>query len=218
MNKKSTDKWKKFTKSPMYVLSESSLSRCWLWIQDHDTAIISAYRNDPLDPSLCLKQQERKEEKNTTLQTNKERSHDLKAAMLYNRYGVTKTCGAYIENWADPENRMEVKEDSYFVTNLNDEGSFFETMETLGQLFCQDSVLMIPKEGKGAYLLGTNKSDWPGLGNRFEVGKFRAGEEAEFMTKVKKRPFEFRESLETFADQSNNAKWIISLRAKKLLG
>ena len=218
MDKKFTDKWKEFTKSPKYILCESGLSRVWSWIQEHDTAIISAYRNDPADDSLCLKPSGREDEENTVLQTNKERDRDLKAAMLYNRYGVTKTTGAYIENFMDPENRVEVKEGSYFVTNLNDEGNFFETMETLGQLFCQDSVLMIPKGGTGAYLLGTNNSEWPGLGNRFDVGKFKAGEEAEFMTKVKKRPFEFRENLETFADQSMNAKWVISLRAKKLLG
>jgi hypothetical protein len=85
-------------------------------------------------------------------------------------------------------------------------------------MFCQDSVLMIPQGGDGAYLLGTNNSEWPGLGNREMVGKFRAGEEAEFMTKVKKRPFTFNENLQTLSDLPKNSKWIVSIRAKKLLG
>ena len=126
--------------------------------------------------------------------------------------------GAYIENYLDPEKQVEVKEDSLFVVNLNDDPEFFENMDKLAQMFCQDSVLMIPQGGQDAYLLGTNNSEWPGLGNKEMVGKFRTGEEAEFMTKIKNRPITFNESLQTFSDLPKNSKWIVSLRAKKLLG
>ena len=34
--------------------------------------------------------------------------------------------GAYIENYLDPEKQVEVKEDSLFVVNLNDDPEFFE--------------------------------------------------------------------------------------------
>jgi len=220
MNKKSADKWKEFRNSPKYVLSESGLSRVWDHISEHDTAIISAFRNDPLDNSECAYDSDREEKGNTTLQINKERNHDLKAALFYNRYGVTRADGAYIENYLDPEKAIEVKEDSFFVVNLNDDPKFFATIDKLGQMFCQDSVLIIPKKGEGAYLLGTNSSEWPGLGNREGVGKFRAGKEAEFMTKVNNRPVTFgdiEESLETFKKLPRNSKWIVSLRAKKLL-
>jgi hypothetical protein len=229
MNKESINKWKEFKGSPKYVLSESGLSRVWVHIMAHDTAIISAFRNDPLNNSECAYDSDRKEKGNTTLQINKERNHDLKAALIYNRYGVTHADGAYIENYMDPEKRVEVKEGSFFVVNLNDDPQFFDNMEKLGRMFCQDSVLMIPK-GAGLlddedeilpYFIGTNTSEWPGEGNRFEVGRFRAGEEAEFMTKINNRPVVFgdiEEGLETFSKLSKNSKWIVSLRAKKLLG
>lgn len=217
MDKKSVNKWKNFKDSPKYVLSESGLSRVWGHITDHDTAIITAFRNDPLDNSECAFESDREEEGNTALQTNKDRNSDLKAALLYSRYGVTKVDGAYIENYLDPEKQVEVKEDSLFVVNLNDDPEFFSNIEKLGQMFCQDSVLMIPQGGDGAYLLGTNNSEWPGLGNREMVGKFRAGEEAEFMTKVKKRPFTFNENLQTFSDLPKNSKWVVSLRGRRLL-
>ena len=218
MNKKSINKWKEFKSSPKYVLSESGLSRAWGHITTHDTAIISAFRNDPLDNSECVYDSDREESGNTTLQINKERNHDLKVALLYQRCGVTAADGAYIENYLDPEKQVEVKEDSFFVVNLSDDPEFFENMDKLAQMFCQDSVLMIPQGGQGAYLLGTNNSEWPGLGNKEMVGKFRAGEEAEFMTKIKNRPITFNESLQTFSNLSRNSKWVVSLRAKKLLG
>ena len=98
MDKKSINKWKEFKDSPKYVLSESGLSRAWDHISNHDTAIITAFRNDPLDNSECAYDSDREEEGNTVLQINKERNHDLKAALLYNRYGVTRADGAYIDN------------------------------------------------------------------------------------------------------------------------
>jgi len=220
MNKKSVDKWNELKNSPKYILSESGLSRVWTHIEKHDTAIISAFRDDPLNNAECAYDSEREEKGNTALQVNKDRNHDLKAALLYNRYGVTKTDGAYIENYLDPEKAIEVKEDSLFVVNLNNDPDFFQTIDKLGQMFCQDSVLVIPRGGRDAFLLGTNNSEWPGLGNKEMVGKFRAGEEAEFMTRVNKRPFTFgeiEENLQTFSKLPRNSKWIVSIRAKKLL-
>lgn len=220
MNKKSINTWKDFVNSPKYVLSESGLSRVWTHITSHDTAILSAFRNDPLDNSECSFDSNREEEGNTTLQINKDRNRDLKAALLYNRYGVTKADGAYVENYLDPEKQVEVKEDSFFVVNISDDPSFFLTIEKLGEMFCQDSVLMIPKGGDDAYLLGTNNSEWPGLGNKEMVGKFRAGREAEFMTKVNNRPFDFvplGENLQTYKKLSRNSRWIVSLKGRKTL-
>ena len=48
------------------------------------------------------------------------------------------------------------------------------------------------KGGKGAYLLGTNNSSFPGFGQRSETGEFAGGEEGEFMTRVGDRPLVFR--------------------------
>ena len=53
-------------------------------------------------------------------------------------------------------------------------------------------MLLIPQGADGAFLLGTNES-WPGLGEKEPVGRFEGGKEAEFMSRVKGRPFVFKE-------------------------
>jgi hypothetical protein len=69
------------------------------------------------------------------------------------------------------------------VHNHKNDPKFFANLEMLAQKFCQDSVLLIPQGGEGAYLKGTNNA-WPGLGVSEKVGSFTAGKEAEFMTRV----------------------------------
>ena len=43
----------KKTKDPRYFLNESSLSRVYEHMMEHDTAAISAFRDDPFDGSKC---------------------------------------------------------------------------------------------------------------------------------------------------------------------
>jgi hypothetical protein len=81
-------------------------------------------------------------------------------------------------------------------------------------------VLIIPKGGKDSYLLGTNDTSFPGLSKRELTGDFKGGEEAEFMSRIKKRPFAFKEisqRTETFDGLSRNSKWAVSLIAKRIL-
>jgi len=210
--KKLMENWNNYTKE---VLTESGLSRMWMHMQDHQTAMITAFRDDPDDDEGCVMGPQPVEGEDA-LDKNKMRNRDLKATLLNFGYGVTAVQGTYIENYMK-ENAVEVKEDSMFVVNLEDDPKFFANLEMLAQKFCQDSVLLVPQAGEGAYLKGTNNS-WPGLGTDEPVGSFTAGKEAEFMTRVKGRPVVFKEELETYKSQSRLSRMAISAIAKRVLG
>ena len=201
--------WKK------YLLSESSLSRVFDHVQEHDCAVITAFRNDPDDKTNCLGSEEsddssdEEDVEEPTEETdelseaavpgaydkNMQNNRELKAILLNKKYGVTKVKGSYVENFME-ENSIEVQEESLFVVNLSDDENFVDTIIELGKKYCQDSVLIIPQGGKGAYLHGTNNAEFPGLDNKETVGDFKAGGEEQFMTRVSGRPFAFKESKE----------------------
>ena len=202
-----------------YVISESSLSRLYKHITEKDSAVITAFRDDPNSPTSCSSvppEQDATEE--SPEKANKARNRELKAVLLRKGYGVTRVAGTYVENFDDVSNRKEVSEESFFVSNLKDDPSFVSEIAELGKIFCQDSVLIIPKGGQDAYLFGTNES-WPGLGVKEEVGSFRPGKESEFMSRVGKRPFTFNEVglQEAWNQLSRNAKWSVSTIAEKAL-
>ena len=151
---------------------------------------------------------------------NQERNRELKALLLRKGYGVTRVDGSYVENFTDPDplKRVEVSESSFFVVNFPDSPDFVADMKDLGELYCQDSILIIPQGGEGAYLYGTNDTSFPGLGNTEAVGDFIAGREAEFMSRIRGRPFTFKEvkEMETFGSLSRNAKWVVSKITERL--
>ena len=209
--KKLMENWNNYTKE---VLTESSLSRMWTHMQDNQTGMITAFRDDPDDDEGCVMDPQPVEGEDA-LDKNKMRNRDLKATLLKFGYGVTAVEGTYIENYMK-KNAVEVKEDSMFVVNLEDDPKFFANLEMLAQKFCQDSVLLVPQAGEGAYLKGTNNS-WPGLGADEPVGSFTAGKEAEFMTRVKGRPVVFKEELETYKSQSRLSRMAIAAIAKRVL-
>ena len=173
------------------LLKESGLSRLLGHMMDHDSAIFSAFRGE----------YSRKE--------NYERSRELRARLLEQGYGVTKVDGSYIENFNTPE-ALEVSEQSLFVSNRYDDPEFFSNIAELGEEYEQDSVLLIPVGGKDAYLFGTKENnDFPPYGEKMSVGDVKMGEEAEFMTRVDKRPFVFKEELETYDKLSRNSRWVV---------
>jgi hypothetical protein len=185
------EKWKTF-------LNESGLARLYQHIEDHDSAIISAFRGE----------HSKKE--------NLERSRILKATLLKQGYGVTKVDGSYIENFETPQ-ALEVSELSLFISNRGDASNFVKDVIGFGEQYEQDSVLIIPMGGQDAYLVGTREgNDFPPMGDQITVGNLKMGKESEFMSKVGSRPFTFNESepvLETYEALSRNAKWAI----KKLI-
>ena len=183
--KKLLENWNK------YLITESSLSRVYGHIVEHDSAILTAFRNE----------YSRKE--------NYERNRELKAQLLSMGYGVTKVDGSYIENFETPQ-AIEESEQSFFVSNRADDPAFFDSIESFGQRYEQDSVLIIPMGGKGAYLIGTREgNDFPPFGERITVGDLKMGREDEFMSKVKGRPIVFKEELDTYEKLSRNSKWAV---------
>ena len=182
-----------------YFLAESGLSRLYQHMRDHDSAIISAFRNE----------YPKKE--------NYERSRELKAQLLSSGYGVTKVDGSYVENFETPE-AIEVSELSYFVSNRKGNQEFVNDIAKLGEQYEQDSVLIIPEGGKDAYLLGTRAdNDFPPMGQQITVGNVKMGDEAEFMSRVKGCPFVFADEpvLEVYDDLSRNTKWAVKKLAEQ---
>ena len=211
--KKLMENWSNYTKE---VLTESGLSRMWTHMQNHQTGMITAFRGDPDDDEGCVMDPQPVEGEDA-LDKNKMRNRDLKATLLNFGYGVTAVEGTYIENYMK-KNAVEVKEDSMFVVNLEDDPNFFANLEMLAQKFCQDSVLLVPQGGEDAYFKGTNGAEFPGLGKSQEVGKFRGGEEGQFMTRVGNRPFVMRkEGIETYKSHSRLSRMAISAIAKRVL-
>ena len=111
----------------------------------------------------------------------------------------------------------EVAEESFFVVNLQDDPDFTDQISKLGEKFCQDAVLIVPRGAEGAYLFGTNNSEFPGFGQRIEAGNLSFGREKEFMTKVGNRPMAFTEELETYKDLSRLERMAAKAMAKKVL-
>ena len=209
--KKILYEWRQF-------LNESSLSRLYRHMMNYDTAIITAFRNDPSDELKCTDVSEvgAVEGENTTQQTNKRRNRVLKATLLSLKYGVTRVDGSYIEDFETPA-AYEVAEESFFVVNLQDDPGFIDQISNLGEKFCQDAVLIVPRGAEGAYLFGTNNSEFPGHGQRIEAGDLSFGREKEFMTKVGNRPMAFTEELETYKDLSRLERMAAKAMAKKVL-
>jgi hypothetical protein len=188
------------------VLNESYLNRIHSHIMKHDCAVITAFRNKLIN---CMSEDNGDK---LNISDNKMRNKRLKSALLSLGYGVTSVEGTYIENYMS-DNQVEVKEDSYFVVNLTDNPNFISHIKKLGEMFCQDSVMIVEQGGNNNYLFGTNKSDFPGYGEKIELGHFKPGIEAEFMTKVNGRPF----ALESFGDLQINSKRIVKEFAKPIL-
>lgn len=212
------------------VIQESSLSRIHQHVAEHDCAIITAFRGDPLDHSNCGHSENDVNDKTpapasyqekglATKDINKLNNRDLKAKLLDYGYGVTEVDGSFIENFGS-DIANEVKEDSLFVVNRKDVDSdlFVSSIKELGKRYCQDSVMIIPKGGNDAYLLGTNLSSFPGYNQTYKVGNITYGREAEFMTKVNNRPITTKldEGLQTFEKLSRLEKMAVRAIAKNI--
>lgn len=193
-----------------YILKETSISRAYEHMLEYDTAFITAYRGDTTDMTNCMVGASK-------ILSNKERNRELKAALLFHQYGVTSTKGSYIEGFGTPAAK-EVREHSFFVVNINNDPNFVTVLVDLGEYYCQDSILFVPRGGKNAELIGTNGAEYPGYEQIDRVGDFLGGKESEFMTRIGKRqrPIKFTEGLETKSKLQNNTKYIISKIGKKV--
>lgn len=186
-------------------ICESGLSRIEHWMNAHDIACISACRSyinnitDGTNPEDVEKYKEAKA--NFVTDGNKEfdgvsvgkdenvnRTRQLKAKLLVLGYGVTEIDGSYVEDFGTP-NPKEVAEHSFFVVNLKDVENFFDHLFELGEYFNQDSVLFKPK-GESAFLIGTNKGDFPGYGMKTRPKQYHALA-GRFMSRIRNAAFAF---------------------------
>jgi len=184
---------------------ESSLSRINKYIENNQCAVISAFRKTLTN---CLYDED--DDKRINIYDNKGRNKKLLSSLLVVGYDVTKVKGTYIENYMQ-ENAIEVKEDSYFVVNSNNDPKFIKNIIKLGEIFCQDSVFIF--DFGDNYLFGTNNSSYPGLGVKENMGKFHPGKEGEFMTKVSGRPF----TVENFKNLQINSKRLVKEWSKPII-
>lgn len=182
-------------------LTESSLSRLWQKVQEHDTGIVTAFRDtDFCDSGVTYSKSD-----------NKKRNISLKANLLKLGYGLTKVSGVWVQNFGSPEAK-ELKEDAFFVEDLRDKGRLRKDLVILGERYDQDAILFINKGGN-AELIGTNKceSGYPGWKKVVRLPKASFGKPNEFLTKVNNRPFFFNESgitpLGTFGNLRTRAHW-----------
>ena len=76
------ENWRKF-------INESGLSSIYKQIQEHECAVITAFRGDPSNESNCTE--------NAVMYdvSNMNRNRDLKATLLSLNFGVTKVKGSY---------------------------------------------------------------------------------------------------------------------------
>lgn len=173
---------------PDKQLNESGLARLAQHMENHDCGTITAFRSK----EGCAGP----EDQPYTMQDNLKRNRQLLANLQINGYGVTSVKGAYIENFGTPDAK-EVTENVFFVVDLKDTGMLESDLRNLGEKYDQDSILFIPKGGKGSVLIGTNQcpNSYPGYGKNVQFNDRKLGGKGEFMTRVSGRPFIFESDL-----------------------
>ena len=200
---------------PKKPMNESGLSRLAKHMDEHDCGTITAFRSKEGcgGPDAA----------EYSLDDNKKRNRQLYANLEVLGYGVTRVDGAYIENFGTKDAK-EVKEDVYFVVDLKDKGTLKNDLMRLGEKYMQDSILFIPKGGKGSMLIGTNncENSYPGYHNTQTYNDRNMGKGGEFMTKVKGRPFVFEDTMleqtgvYNYYEVANNmGKWAMKTTVKR---
>lgn len=168
-------------------INESSLSRIQQHMKNYDTGTITAFRY----ASECG------DGDRYTKKENLQRNKSLLAKLQSKRYGVVTVKGSYIENYGK-ENAKEVGETVFFVFDKENNGKLLKDLKRFGEEFEQDSVLFIPKGGTKSELHGTNKcpNGYPGYNKVLKFTERKLGEKGEFLTRVKGRPFVFKEEFQ----------------------
>ena len=157
-------------------MQESSLNRIRQKDKKGGMAIMSAQRGDKSN----------KENRARSQQLDR----DIRGAGLP---GATKVSGRYTEN-PGTKDEKKVGERSHVVSSGKmGKKRFKEAITKLGKKYNQDSVLIKKKPKGNAGLVGTNKSNYPGMGKRDKVGKMNPGKTGEFDTRIKNKTFTYEE-------------------------
>lgn len=177
------------------VLTEANLSRIKTHLDsDRPIGILTTYRDGK------------------TLAQNKKSNKELESLIQKAGLGYLKMTGRYIENYGGEDPRP-IDEDVFFIIGREGDKTELKALVTKwGKKYDQDSVLY--KEGgkSPATLVGTNNSDFPGLGKTVTLGKWVPQKTGEFYTKMRNgRTFVF----ESLAPSSNFGRYALSVSGKE---
>lgn len=143
-------------------------------LQQHDFAIISAYRNMLIDASKMtlddrpkeLKEFDRKSGVSDPSQftpyrytdaDNKKRNLDLRAFLLCNQFGVAYLhCREFIN---EDDYNFCSQSDEFFVMNVNDDPSFYDTISALSEYFNQEHYFYGDVKRGALYLVVTKEKN-----------------------------------------------------------
>jgi hypothetical protein len=171
-------------------LNESSLSRVWKHMKEHDSGTITAFR----DKRDCGNG------KDYVHNENLKRNKSLLAKLQSKGYSITRAKGQYIENYGSSKAK-EVGETVFLVVDIKDNGNLQKDLIKLGLDFEQDSILFMPKGGTFGTLIGTNKCPdaYPGFNIKKTLKNPIFGDKGVFFTRVNGRPFTLKEGSETIS-------------------
>lgn len=183
------------------IVSESSLSRVTGKMGNHAIGMITAFRGE------------------YTRRENMQRNVSLRSKLLNAGMQVTPVKGEFIENFGT-DNAKPVRENTLFVVNPkegDDNGALETLLRSLGEEFEQDSIFTKPF-GQSGRVVGTTKRAGvePAHGDGFDLPDYHPGKTAEFMTRVRNRPFTFEGFGDTMLPPDHNmGRWPLSILAKK---
>lgn len=180
------------TKSKVKQIYESSVNRLASWMENHDVATITAFRNvlsNIRNKDLTcfdVNETEIEEYHEFTLKEKRLWNRNLHALLLSKGYGVTNIKGSYLEKGMDKSS----DEESFFVVNLKDDPNFKENLIRFAEYFNQDSILYKEAGNNQAYLIGTNDAEFPGYREEVPQGNMRFIS-GRFMSRIKNAAFAF---------------------------
>ena len=166
-------------------VNESSITRLMRHNEEHDCVCMTAYRsNREKDDSGVHKRKARV--------SNQKANAALGAVLRRYGYNVTKVVGKYPEE----DGQADVKENSWFVVNVNDDSDFVDVCADLAEADEQDSILVMPKgsfsTGKGCYLYGTNPNgSWPKYHEKKMTDGISVNGDSPFETRISGKRYSF---------------------------
>lgn len=166
-------------------VNESSITRLMRHNEEHDCVCMTAYRsNREKDDSGVHKRKARV--------SNQKANAALGAVLRRYGYNVTKVVGKYPEE----DGQADVKENSWFVVNVNDDSDFVDVCADLAEADEQDSILVMPRgsfsSGKGCYLYGTNPNgSWPKYHEKKMTDGISVNGDSPFETRISGKRYSF---------------------------
>lgn len=166
-------------------VNESSITRLMRHNEEHDCVCMTAYRSNREKDDFGV-------HKRKARVSNQKANAALGAVLRKYGYNVTKVVGKYPEE----DGQADVKENSWFVVNVNDDSDFVDVCADLAEADEQDSILVMPKgsfsSGKGCYLYGTNPNgSWPKYHEKKMTDGISVNGDSPFETRISGKRYSF---------------------------